>query len=422
MTTAINEVYFGKTPEVLKIQEAVRKLRRPYMNKYYAKEVMNDPNRYALGDAIAKAFGFSVCDLQIYFSKAPNAYTFPIGDAIDVNLKANLMLNKAKGFKYNPKAGFSCIIYIASSIIFNPLFTDAEVTAILLHEIGHNFSTATITSIGVVSTLNNVILGLVTFGNYFLATSNFFRKGDIEFSKFIRTNARGLSDLWDLYVAVFSWVSDIWSEALLLIDWGTRLTFPVIYIVTSIVEYFKSLKLGIVYLPFNILAGYNDERFSDSFAAMYGYGVEQTSALEKLSNKGLKLFKASAVRDIPFFSNWMEFVALIPTIVITAFDPHPELPARFANTIRQLEYDLNTNAYSPKMKARLKHDLAIIKQNYAKLIEVSKDANAMYKDKNHIRKIYYKSLADVGGDNRHKFYTASNPENLNKSFFDFDVK
>lgn len=413
---AIQEVYFGKIPEVKRIENAIHVFRKPYIGYYTSTAPFNDPNRYKLNKCFEDAFGFEVCDIEIYNSKFPNAMTAPLGFSIDTNPSKARQFSKRKGFKYDKRTGFALDIKVASGLMFHPDLTDGEVTAILLHEVGHNFVGAALPTVGVIQTLNEVLLGLMSFGLLFLRDSNFKKKTVIDIGHYLRKNARGLTDFTDTIGSIFRWITDLFVDVAIMSDVLMAFTMPIAVWTSKIQSYIQNLIQNNIFMaPYLLLAGYNDERFSDSFAAMYGYGPELTSALAKISLNPTKLFLSSGVRDIPVISNWVDLVGIVPLFVINGIDVHPELSARFENTIRQLEHDAKSKTHSPEMRRRLEHDIRVIKTNYKRLITTKSGAEAV-QDKDTVKKLYWSWLAEIGGDFKHHFYTASNPEGINNNF------
>ena len=76
----VNEVYFGKTKEVLAIEQALHELRAPYIRDYdqnlnintYTPKINRDPNKQKLQETICDAFGFSDVLIDIQASAMPN--------------------------------------------------------------------------------------------------------------------------------------------------------------------------------------------------------------------------------------------------------------------------------------------------------------------------------------------------------------
>lgn len=91
---------------------------------------------------IADYFGFKYCDFNLSNDSLANAYCFPISTGICTG--AVTFQDKLRQTKEGLKAGekmSGCSVYIRATtgLWCNQDITDAEVLAVILHEIGHNF-------------------------------------------------------------------------------------------------------------------------------------------------------------------------------------------------------------------------------------------------------------------------------------------
>lgn len=137
----IEEAYFGKTPVLLELESKIHDLREDLTEttSSASKKVL-DINR-----TIEKQFGMSIFALKLLPSKIPDAYTYNIGN-MDTALKGKKLRDYVigdinNGYKFI-KGNKICIVTAISYGIMNKNsgYTDAEILAILLHEIGHNFA------------------------------------------------------------------------------------------------------------------------------------------------------------------------------------------------------------------------------------------------------------------------------------------
>ena len=148
----VNEAYFGKTKEVLAIEQAVHDLRAPYIKDYdhtlnmdtYTPRINRDPNKQKLQEAICDAFGFSDALFQITSSTEALFGTESTSFCVDLNSKKmNTALRAtSKGFRYDKSANILFVMTCSTGVLTDSELTDAEITAGILHEIGHNFSPA----------------------------------------------------------------------------------------------------------------------------------------------------------------------------------------------------------------------------------------------------------------------------------------
>lgn len=159
MMDILNEIYFGKTNNLLKIEDLFEKLKMKYPRKKVFSDsscyrmINKDPILNKIGESIASQFGF--IDVIVTFSNDPslNAYTVPVvegpnGSVYDMNeihlsndkLKNSLTVGP-RGLKFNTKKFASnLLICLNTGILFSNLLSVPELIAVLLHEIGHNFT------------------------------------------------------------------------------------------------------------------------------------------------------------------------------------------------------------------------------------------------------------------------------------------
>lgn len=138
----INELYVGETTFIEKLIDEISKDRAPYLGKV-KKPIKGNKDFIKIGDMIAEEFGFNSVTFSVPYDTSMNAFTYPITMNIDetiTNKKPKFYKNN--GLKYDLNTGRLCIIVaITAGVWFNEEFSDREVVAALLHEIGHSFVT-----------------------------------------------------------------------------------------------------------------------------------------------------------------------------------------------------------------------------------------------------------------------------------------
>ena len=81
----LNEVYFGKTKEMLAIENQLDKFRNKYLGKYvFNTHVNSDPELLKFNRMIEDYFGFGCFACHIINQMLVNAFTAPIDYRIDV--------------------------------------------------------------------------------------------------------------------------------------------------------------------------------------------------------------------------------------------------------------------------------------------------------------------------------------------------
>ena len=411
----LNEAYFGKTKGVLKIEKALGALRRKYMGQYFSKDINLDPGIDDVCRAIEDAFGFGLVQFEVCIEAGINAFTMPIGTSVDARGSKYMEVDTTNGYRYNKQANFAALLYITSGLFLNEAFTDAEITAIMLHEIGHNFTTSAIDYNGNLNVLNNVLVGLYTFGVYTVASTNVVKRASINLNNYMAKTFRRLAEVYNSFKSVIGTWSYIIAEYLKFGEFVNGITMPFSTMVTTIASNVWSITMRYALFPTRFLTGYDDERFADSFATMYGYGPEMQTALEKLHDRKYSVYAMDKfISESPLIANYIDLFKLPVLFIIYAFDEHPELPARMKNACTQIEYDLKNHHFRPAMKARIKHDLKVMQANLAKYEKINTDVTENPKA---IRDMYYQWLLEnFDGDLKHNVFFATKPKEINDSF------
>lgn len=425
----INEVYFGKTPSLQKIEKQLDKFRSKYLGKVHTitpPRVNQDHDLFEFNRMIEEEFGFGCFSLQIIGEPIMNAFTMPIDMRIDVlNSNKHLIADK-NSFKFNKDADYSCIVCIYSGIIFNPEITTGEVMACILHEIGHNFFGALNKSYGFMSNfycamifINNMIIiilnptsrNLKAGAEYIAHSTNAISKSINKLEKKWRKNNSIIMVITDYYNAIHNIIS---SGINTIVNFINRATLGVFGIASSTYSAI-SKAFQFIYNPINFLIfgyDYKNERLADNFPTMYGYGSELTSFLNKISSGNTKPMQKSIelFNRIPIISHIYNFNASIASIIGRAFDEHPEGLIRAQDQIDLLNNELQKEDLDPKMRKVLMEDIKACQLQINKFTDLSKGIT----DRDFVRNAYNKMLRDVFGST-----------NMNNEFFDdidkFDV-
>lgn len=402
----INEAYIGKTKDIIAMEKAIHNIRADHIGDiYFVNADTSEFNRLA-----EKVFGFKTFALNIIPGATFNAFTCPIDYRLDsktLTPKASAICDK-KGFKYKKEAGYCCIVNIYSGLIFSDLFTDGEIMAIILHEIGHNFSNIIDKGIEANTFILKYLCFIFFIINIFngrLRTSqlslNSLEEFKLKVEKDIKEKLPGLAYIVGFFRGIKGIAIDLFYNICGLLG----LIFPV-----SLSKVYKLIveKLcNLLYSP----TGYNNEKLSDNFATVYGYGPELASALSKFeTNTGV--LTSDTINKIPVIGDIVALKSLPVEIILSAFDEHPIWFERSQDQIRLLEAELKKSSLDPKMKKVIENNIEEIKksQEEYKKYSVSKHNATVYK------KAWYSFIFNISdGDIRHKVVGKNNFENIDKA-------
>lgn len=405
---AINEVYFGKTKEILAIEKQLDLVRNKYMNRYLTNVfVNNDQDLLKLNRMIEDYFGFGCFSLNIINEPTINAFTIPIDFRIreggSGKIKSDLIVDK-NSFKFNKSADYTCMVYIYSGVIFNSEFTTGEIMAMILHEIGHNFYSAInnsgtgvmvdlYISLKAIYDIYLIFVGLISNPSISLTGSIDLLTSTDDYYKFkekIKKTLRQNNDLIIKLIDIYKWFKSLANTAKLSITNIIDMTsIGLLYPIAGVLNTINLNLLSLLFLPMR----YKNERTADNFATMYGYGPDHISLHNKMSSLNIK--QTSKIKNlymkIPLLSNLYALNVNIGTIMVTAFDEHPIGISRCSDQINMLRRELEKSDIDPKMKKAIQEDIKACELNIKDIINIS----GGLKNKDIIRNAYYKSLYET---------------------------
>lgn len=407
----LNEVYTGKIPEVLSIEEKIRKARQKYLvsgnNRWEEiKGTTNDKDIDAIGKEIAKTFGFYSCVLLVYPDVEPNAGTSPITYAIDMIPEEHVIPYKG-GYKYDNKLKYCTFIMTTTAVFCNPDYTDAEITAILLHEVGHNFIMTKKICLTYKSFRDTYeLLKMAEKAGQLTAAG----KADLEaYEKYytIKGKENTNNELRNEYIDVDDSTARYTEKQFTKQSKSTN-------IFNAIVAFFGQLDFGIfdalsksfviLFVNSNVDKEMNGlteelirhrsmEYLADSFAAVYGYGPELSSGLYKLETG------KNRILDIARFLPWTALfkkilqVPYISSIYLIA--DHPNSIARMNNILNNLKAEVKKEKLDDKTKQCLLENIAQIEELQKEITSYQKKWK--FFDKYHYAKTFL-ALATKRGD------------------------
>ena len=288
-----------------------------------------------------------------------------------------LLVKKEKFYDYSHK--YICCIFLPREY-FDGELTAAEITACLLHEIGHNFDVS----------LNFYISDLLEWGLI-------FTNGKTLYEKLVMASATIVGKeigiwLMKLQISIFSFLNKYGPTAFVLsmieflikamLDFINFLSISTSWI--TLTTTFKNLATVITTIPVNALINlyrthsrFGSERFADSFATMYGYGPALIGFLNKLkggTNPTTKPFVSKGLNKIvdnsPILQNAFFFFGTGASLLTMLSDPHPEVQTRCRMVLDDMEKLASNPNFSPKVKQALKQHHAAATHAYNDFLNV----------------------------------------------------
>lgn len=351
-TEVLNELYIGKTSGIIDFEKACGEL-KAVVEKDNA-SATKSPEMKKVCDIICKEFGFTECEMSILPLGFANACTFNVQiNANAIRAKKDLYIyNDKTGIRFNTTYKFKFSGSITAELINK--VTVQELTAILLHEIGHNFQQIRLLGMDnrnwLSILLDKVILMLGSKPKE-VTVSDTNSIGKSINSIVINTIPKGFGTEFKILEKLHK-IINVVSTMKKIFNGGVNI------LKTAATELGVQLGSGI----WNRLNGKNKvgevmhvhEYFADSFAAMYGYGAEIISGLTKLNKPADILDYTMQLLTLPFV------IALAPT--------HPDIISRNINVIEQYKQTLDKDqTLSPEIRKELVIKLAEAKDQLEKL-------------------------------------------------------
>lgn len=383
----INEVYFGKTPGIKALikqfstfRQACRIYADPNDERYGTTKFINGPainNKSELIEfnrMMENEFGFKSFALMIVPSSTKNLYTYPITldfDVIGSTPKKNLTFAK-DGFKYLRKAKFGVLVCITTDAFYDTDITDEELFAGIMHEVGHNFTSAlsgnTMTLIGVRKFIHimEVILNTVLNPNNAIGNLTNLAQNTSAVKRLRNAINDALSK--NSFGRVFKsvcWTVGAVQQSIFDVIGDIAYFITTMAFLNPIVSILAGLTSGLSQLPATILGGVKDEQIADDFATMYGLGPELLSGLDKLT---YGRHNSSVIRtimdDCPFIGHMTNLLWMPCSIVNGLFDSHPTHAERYKNEIKYLKAELNKQGLDPKMRKEITTQIEEIEEQF----------------------------------------------------------
>ena len=253
--------------------------------------------------------------------------------------------------------------------------TPRETLAIILHEIGHNFSES-ILPIG--SLLHSIQTAIKIRNKAVLGLK--LGKEDI------KIDSDDIDTLSSMIVAMKDIIIETLSGGIRGIVHGIQSTISGGLSIMRILSVLVIPVFGL-YLASDIRKSYMDEVMADSFATMYGFGSELSTALNKLTGES----QERANKKYNIFTGSMMGLFILSLISLT--DEHPSDMTRYKTVYNQLEYELKNN------KDLIAEDRRKIEKDMNKIKALINEMSTLNSGDTYALpwKMYYKILKNIMG-------------------------
>lgn len=365
----LNEAYYGKTPPIMAIENHISKMRKTY--KMNPEKVNASKEMKQLDAMIEDTFGFEGVSVGIKMSSIPNACTYPISNNVFYKNPGKCIISDRNGIKYLKDAKFYTIIYMNNGLFFNDDYTDGEVMALLLHEIGHNFQTAISPSsrnLTAVANICNIIqMPLMIINPAYLTSSTPLRNVYISFVKEFKTKHSDFIQSWDQFLNAFHSSIETAFFAINIVSNAITMIKPSSIITSIKLSILKNISSNNLFMP----AGFRNEAISDEFASSFGYGSELSTVLEKIKSKSNGILSDQLPRDnLPqVLDNYFDLLTIPDNLIQSVFDPHPNSIARIKKQYDFIKKEMDKEDISPKVRAQMKKDMKEIEITIDKYLD-----------------------------------------------------
>lgn len=365
---AVNEVYFGETPGILRCFETFCEFRNKYItNKAIFTGNMDADHDKDLGrfiNEIEREFGLHSYSFIVINDDTRNAFTivpfFRGSDIVEVN---------KNGYRFKKEAEVSMITCCYTGLLFDSEYTNREIFAIILHEIGHNFQdiiNSTISSLHDVSMmmilyveiLRLINLQIVPVIKDAIQIGVFSNKGVSVLSKLynkISFNNENKKTIYTYFNYMKGIVSSVRNIALVPVYVAV---LPIMTIANGVLSFAEFITD-----PIGGSKNYLGERFADGFPVSYGFGPDIARANQKLTRNASSNKLQDKALQIPIIGHIINTLCVPGFFLTNAGDCHPSSVARVKSVIRDMKTDLKDPNLNPKLRKQLEKEIKEIETN-----------------------------------------------------------
>lgn len=369
-----DEEYIGKLPE---FQEVSKLFGNMLIRASRVPNKMNPniwPENKKICQIFKKFFGLKDFCLHWIPSDVRNAFTVTdsllLGDYLD-DVIIRAQRQHGRGF-YDTEHSLTIVVFGYCGILLKDAnMTGAELTAIFLHEIGHNFDYSPITSCCALRRLWARTMKKRLAKRLSLYQGDAKDKDDTglrtqmtydEYKQYLYDSIEHNSQfVYDHQIVRNAERKQ--DEASLKFFLNSKLYHLIIGINAMFTNALYVVSGAAALMQLCLLDSRKGEQFADSMSTAYGYGPELVSGLEKLMD-----YKNLIVKNHLPDKLIRDYCDVNQELMSLYMDEHGSNQARAKDCIIKLESDLKSGDYPPEMKKAIMEDLERLRAEYRDIV------------------------------------------------------
>ena len=417
----VQEAYIGKTQNLIECEielgKIIKRMKVPF--EKVGKRIVDAPainkskENKKICELLKKEFGFKEFYLHWDGDDTVNGCTWTEGVILRSGKQLpSLPLKQGQGKYYDHSHEYICVVNIFGGLIDEGI-TAEELMAVILHEVGHNFTCTPVVTVArylepfwiplslymgfkqfasakgkweefldsglpvfifnddqtkcemnpafqeflkkaataFVRSQKYIKMGMSGLGNFISSNQSLQEliKYLNNFDQYILDNKNKIMTQWDEYVRRVKEFQESVKK-----NPNSFLWFGLVDIGVNVISAIFNGQFAAVKNLFDNTSGYSDEVFADSFATAYGYGPATVSFQAKM---GKMRTRSRFLSKKNKYSTYNQYVFILLELQSMLTDPHPMDITRIKNQINKLERDLNDDRTPPEVKEIIKKDL-----------------------------------------------------------------
>jgi len=368
------ETYFGKPSQLVKAEEILTSLQEKIKSGV---NINPEKECKELENIFAQTFGFEKCFISFLpIENSFNAFTVPFFNDVNYSEKTYELIRDKNGIRYKYPKGKSLYIYV-HNYGMRHLSTE-KIMATIIHEIGHNFFLLDEQiKDGKIRVAQNYILSVLNYMFEYIRVYGYIPldvfRALVDVSLYLESPQKYMYNIATNFEAK---LSDRAQKE----GYNADKTYnnPVIKILRRSVK----ILFSIITLPLKMLGvgfsallspllinrsafkkkslatqSYNNEKFADNFAMMYGYSV----GIADLFANTQKMYNDGDVYDhIPVVRLFNYLDEMLTSTALFFADEHPHSYKRVLLAKQKVEYEMKNVRLSESQRKDLEDQLAKI--------------------------------------------------------------